>query len=231
MIQTLLETMKRGQEVAHLRRAEREAANPSGRGVSETEKIYSMLDEERELHRGQPKLASVQINFFEATESIAKQLNAIDDDHTKWRTCVLKKISSFNAIDFCQNFGSYVLGFRFANDIPPHTDFHLYKRTPFKPIGSSSGLFWIPKGTSEKHKEIILMRFELNLYYERAIGFKVPKRYTGQRPQIQRIGQAWIVSFRGEIEIMGDHKRLKKFVPKGCNRINAYRLERLKRGF
>ena len=75
------------------------------------------------------------------------------------------------------------------------------------------------------------MKFDLDLCYQRAIGFRKTKSYKGQRPKIQRIGGSWVISFRGEIQIMGDHKRLKKFVPKGCNRINDYRLARLRRGF
>ncbi len=235
MIQTLLDTMKRSQDLARMLKAEREAANPSGRVVSETEKIYAMLDPERELHPGSPKIVQKtvldQINFFEAGESTTNQLNAIDVDHAKWRKNVLEKISAVGAISFCQNFGSYVLGLRFGSDIPPHEDFDLYKKQSFRPTSNPSELFWIPKGTSKKHKEIMLMRFELDLYYERAIGFRMTKRYTGQRPKIQRIGGSWVISFRGEIEIIGDHNRLKNFIPKGCNRINDYRLERLRRGF
>lgn len=217
MIQTLLESMKRGQAVSNVLK-----------NTSQAEKFCD-LDEEKNDTDG--KNATREFNFFEATEKVSNQLNAIDIEHSEWRKSVLEKISSFGAIGFCQNLKSYVFGLRFKKNGQPD-DPTFFRKMPFRKLFGDIGfLYWIPNGTNAELNEITRMSFDLNYRYGQVIGFNVPKRYMGQRPKIVCIGGSWIVSFRGEIEIMGDHKRLKKFAPKGCNRINEYRIERLRQGF
>lgn len=227
MIQTLLETMKRGQEVANvLKDAFKES--PTKFNVDEAEKFCDLHQEKIDTDE---KNTTGEVNFFEATETVSNQLNAIDAEYAEWRKSIVEKISVFGAIGFCQNLKSYVFGLRFKKNRPPN-DLTLFRKMPFKRIFVNTGfLYWIPKGTNAELKEITRMSFDMNHRYGLAIGFNVSRRYKGQRPKITRTGGSWIVSFHGEIQIMGDHKRLKKFVPKGCNRINEYRLERLRRGF
>jgi hypothetical protein len=186
---------------------------------SETEKILSRIDPDRKNLLHDQKNQAGEFNFFEATEKIAVQFDSIALEYRKWRNSVREKISSFGAIGFCENFGGYVIGFRFQkNRMPKNWLGHFEK--PFKRIEKQTNLeYWRPRKTSEIYEITRKLRFDLNRKLEKVIGLKKRNEISG-RVKIFQIGSAWIVAIEGENIL----------VPKGCNRINTYRLERLSKG-
>ena len=186
---------------------------------SETEKILSRIDPDRKNLRHDPKSESVEFSFFEATEKIAAQFDLIALEYREWRKNVREKISLFDAVGFCENFRGYVIGFRFKKNSHP-VDRASFFDKPFKRIEKQVDLeFWRPRPSSEIHRQTHNLRFDLNRKLEKVIGLKKRDEING-RVKIFQIGSAWIVSIDGE----------NIFDLKGCNRINAYRLERLSKG-
>lgn len=186
---------------------------------SETEKILSRIDPDRKNLRYDPKNESVEFSFFEATEKIAAQFDLIALEYREWRKNVREKISSFGAIGFCENFRGCVTGFRFKKNSPPVDRASFYDK-PFKRIEKQVDIeFWRPRPSSEIYRKTSNLRFDISRKLERVIGLKKQNQSTN-RVKIFQVGSAWIVLIEGE----------KTFAPKGCNRINAYRLERLSKG-
>lgn len=195
---------------------------------SETEKILSRIDPDRKNLRHNPKTESVEFSFFEATEKIAAQLDSIVLDYREWRKSVREKIFRFGAVGFCENFGGYVIGFRFEKNRQPRNWMTHFEK-PFRRIEKQANIeYWRPRKTSEIYEQTRKLRFDLNRKLEKVIGLKKRNLIKG-RVKIFQIKSTWVVSIEGDTKFVAAGRE-KIFVPKDCNRINAYRLERLAKG-